>query len=126
MVKSILISCLWIESVDCDESDAGSSIVVTLPAQHFHHKEDVIKLAKGALLQAAENSSGIYVMGYQAKPFVTMPMGFAALCADVPAEHRACWSMLQTGFCHYGSRCHWEHPSFQRRVDVKIKLPDVP
>lgn len=125
-VKSILVSCLWIESVDCVENNAGFSIVVTMPARHFNRKEDVIKLAKAALLQASEQSSGIYMMGYQAQPFLTMPMGFAALFADVLDEHRACWGMLQTGFCHYGNRCHWEHPSINTKVDVKIKLPDIP
>lgn len=124
MFKTILATCLWIDSVDVEETSDGFCIAVTIPVQHFHHKESVDKLAKAALLQAAERSDSIYMLGYQAKPFVTMPMGFAALLAAVPDEHTACWGMLQSGFCHYGHRCRWQHPCDQRKVNVKLMLPN--
>lgn len=123
MFKTILATCLWIDSVDVKETIDGFCIVVTVPVQHFHNKDSVGKLAKAALLQAAERSDSICVLGYQAKPFVTMPLGFAALLAAVPDEHTACWGMLQSGFCHYGNRCRWQHPCDQRKVNVKLMLP---
>lgn len=127
VARATLVTCAWIQSLEIkNEGVAGWSVVARLLPQDLQHKDDVLRLAKAALIQAASSAKKVCMLGCCAKPFAPMPLGFAALFAGVPDGQRACWTLLQNGFCNYGSRCRWEHPVYQRQVYVKVMLPESP
>jgi hypothetical protein len=125
ITKATLFTCVWIQSLEVhDEGSAGWSIVARLLPRDFQYKEHVLTLAKGALTNATASVNKICMVGCRASPFVAMPLGFASLLVGVPGGRQTCWGLLQTGFCAYGDRCRREHPVYQRKVYVKVMLPD--
>jgi hypothetical protein len=74
----------------------------------------VAKKAKAALLEAAEWSHNVYVLGYEATPFEDSPYGpsFSTALVVAPSEWEcsACWDTYQQGVCPRGSTCKWQHP----------------
>lgn len=127
VAQTTIITCAWIQSLEIKyEGVAGWSVVARLLPQDLQHKDDVLRLAKAALMQAAGSATKVCMLGCCAKPFATMPLGFAVRFAGVPDGQKACWNLLQNGLCNYGSRCRWEHPVYQRTVYVKVMLPESP
>jgi hypothetical protein len=126
ITKGTLAACVWIQSLELqDEGKAGWSIVARMLPTDFPYKDHVLTLAKGALMHAAGSVTKVCIVGRHASPFVTMPLGVAALFAGVLDGQSTCWSLLQKGCCPYGDRCRWEHPVYRRKVYVKVMLPDV-
>lgn len=123
MVQAMLMSTLLVQSVEVKEHSDGWMVAATVLPEHFHAKEGMLTHAKNEIMKASESSNGVYVVGYAAMPFVASPMGFAVLLAGVPDEHKACWGVLQKGFCKFADRCQWVHPAYQRRIDVNVVLP---
>jgi hypothetical protein len=80
--------------------------------------------AKEAMLRRAEQSEGVYVVGYEAEPFAPSSMGIGCRgqLAIVRNEKSACWDFITKGLCHRGCACRWQHPSWQTSVEVTIKL----
>lgn len=74
---------------------------------------------EAALLRAAEESSNVYVVGYEAEPFqsLTLCNGFKARLAFVENDQTVCWDFVSKGFCKRGCKCRWQHPVWQVEVD---------
>mmetsp|Transcript_69275 Transcript_69275/g.150783 ORF Transcript_69275/g.150783 Transcript_69275/m.150783 type:complete len:254 (+) Transcript_69275:173-934(+) len=90
-------------------------------AQEFSHlAQSALELAKTAMLEAAEQSSETYIVGYAATPFTQKSngCGFEAQLALVSDETNACWDLLASGLCRRGCLCRWSHPAWQATVDV--------
>lgn len=120
--RSILLGLACISSVEATCAVCGWTVGAKIRKDDFHCKEMVLTKAKEAFLMAAEASESVYLLGYAARPFVSTPVGFSARFASVQNSHKACWGMLQTGFCQFGNNCHWQHPEHQATVSVLAML----
>mmetsp|Transcript_100134 Transcript_100134/g.238742 ORF Transcript_100134/g.238742 Transcript_100134/m.238742 type:complete len:235 (-) Transcript_100134:3-707(-) len=96
----------------------GYQVVVKLPRQSFEARAGFLRIAQESVLQAAENSSATYVLGYRASPFLETPLGFSALLCHVPDSSCACWDILQWGMCNFGDTCRWAHPTMRATLNV--------
>eukprot|EP00930_Biecheleria_cincta_P023747 TRINITY_DN17099_c0_g1_i1.p1 TRINITY_DN17099_c0_g1~~TRINITY_DN17099_c0_g1_i1.p1 ORF type:complete len:306 (+),score=38.56 TRINITY_DN17099_c0_g1_i1:117-920(+) len=103
-----------------NKSRFGWQIVVKLAMHEMHMKCRLLSLAKAAILSASERSSGTYVVGYRASPFMDSPLGFSALLAHMIRPAEACWDLLQHGFCYFEGSCRWQHPQYQATVNVMV------
>jgi len=117
-----LAGCSHIKCAKTTEGPRGWSIVAKIAAEDAHHKESALAAAREALLQAARQSSCVYVLGHRAQPFMSTPVGFASSLGAVADESKACWSMINQGFCRKGCACRWEHPACQTTVNVMVQV----
>lgn len=117
--KNLLVAYPYLSTVEVTEHSACWLIVVQYPPQYVAWQEEMLEFAKEALDRASQ-LDGIFLLGRQRQPFHTMPKGFAATLAVTSNKHNACWDMHKKGFCQYGTHCYWEHPSYQRKVYVKM------
>lgn len=92
---------------------------------------EVLQLAKDALLTFAATSQNTYVLGYEKTPFQDWTSegsprqcGFQAVIGIVPAEQEAtaCWDTYQKGFCPRRAQCRWCHPEDRDLVTVCCTL----
>jgi len=112
----------YIKCAKTTEGPRGWSIVAKIAAEDAHRKEAALAAAREALLQAARQSSCVYVLGHRAQPFLSTPVGFASSLGAVADESKACWSMINQGFCRKGCACRWEHPACQTTVNVMVQV----
>jgi len=98
----------------------GWQVVAKLPQELMAQKEQLLSAAKAALLRAAERSQSCYVVGYGRAPFVSSPLGFSALLANVDDSSKACWDLLQHGFCEYEGCCRRQHPATRATLNVMV------
>lgn len=98
----------------------GWQVVAKLPQEHMAQKDLLLSAAKLALLRAAEQSQGTYVLGYGRTPFVLSPLGFSALLGHVDNDSEACWDLLERGCCDYEGCCRWQHPSARATINVMV------
>lgn len=87
--------------------------------------DDILEVAKAALLSAADLSSNTYVLGYGGNPFVLQQHGFSASMGALRDESKACWETYRYGLCRRGCQCRWEHPPFVASVSVTVEVADV-
>lgn len=85
------------------------------------HKEYVMTLAKNAFYEVSNNSSSIYMLGYDAKPFIKKSDGFALMLANVRSDSRTCWSFYSCGVCKKEGCCQYEHPTCLMPVSVNVQ-----
>jgi len=105
-----------------DDTDGWSITVRPRVADDKGDTEQVIALAKEALLKAASSSSCVYVMGYRGpQAFIAQPLGFQATLGIMKNTRFACYHLFKKGFCGHGAACSKEHPSFQVPVRVLVE-----
>lgn len=111
--KSVEASGLW---------GKGVTIVGTMcPKDAIKGKAEVLKSMQQVLLQSAEKSKSIYVMGYELMPFTPTEHGFAAMLAGIRNTDFACGELLTQGFCQHGARCARQHPSCMVPIYIEIE-----
>lgn len=103
-----------------NKSRFGWQVVVKLAMHEMHMKDRLLSVAKAAVMSASERSSGTYVVGYRASPFMDSPLGFSALLAHMARPAEACWDLLQHGFCYFEGSCRWQHPQHQATLNVMV------
>eukprot|EP00930_Biecheleria_cincta_P074496 TRINITY_DN61706_c0_g1_i1.p1 TRINITY_DN61706_c0_g1~~TRINITY_DN61706_c0_g1_i1.p1 ORF type:complete len:292 (+),score=67.27 TRINITY_DN61706_c0_g1_i1:179-1054(+) len=84
--------------------------------------EGVLTMAKHSLLQWAETSSSIYVLGYCHRPFIPLPdgIGFVATMSVLEDTSCCCWDAYKWGYCKRGQQCRWQHP--RRLVPLSLRI----
>lgn len=96
----------------------------TMPGSRKARQTCAAAIAQAALLEAANRSQHVYVLGYEAKPFEDNPhgTGFSATLAVASAEWEAtaCWDTFQKGFCPRGSACRWHHPGREEIQPIRV------
>lgn len=118
-VKGVLEGCSdLVVGAEAGYSPQGWFVSASISPQNLHARERLLTRAKEAICGAQMRHSR--VMGCGAQPFQTTPLGFAARIGHVPDEEKACWNLIQHGFCRYGEFCHWQHPSVQTILSVKV------
>lgn len=113
-------SCDCLVATEAGYSSQGWFVSVSLSGQNLHMKEWLLTQAKQAICSAQLRHS--QVIGQCTQPFQQTPLGFAARLGSVPDEQKACWNLLKQGFCRYGDFCHWQHPSAQTVLSVKVNV----
>lgn len=84
------------------------------------YRSQLYMIAQRSLLEAAERSEKVFVIGYAENPFSPMPLGFGAALSEVEDLDTMCWSSYSRGFCENPSTCCKDHPT--RRVGVHVML----
>mmetsp|Transcript_90944 Transcript_90944/g.253053 ORF Transcript_90944/g.253053 Transcript_90944/m.253053 type:complete len:389 (+) Transcript_90944:96-1262(+) len=125
VAKAAITSTGYAQRVEVLEGALGLSLIAHMREQELHGKEQLLGLAKEALLQAAAESASVYVLGYGWRPYVATPMGFCAVLAGVRDPAKACWGLLKSGTCRDGGCCRWEHPVCKITINVMIKLVEA-
>lgn len=83
---------------------------------------------KMALLDAANESTNTYIMGYLKTPFSNVGAnGFSGKIGSVSAmqEDTTCWDSYQKGFCPRQSTCRWCHPADHDLVKIVVMLNET-
>jgi len=113
-------SCDCLAAAEAGYSPQGWFVSVSLSGQNLHMKEWLLTQAKQAIYNAHLRHSQL--IGQCTQPFQLTPLGFAARLGSAPDEHKACWNLFKQGFCQYGDFCHWQHPSAQTVLSVKVNV----
>jgi len=119
----------YIRDVEISE-DGGSWSVIIQPnviEENSWQTEALIILAKKALLEAATNSTCIYVMGYRgSQPFSMRAQGFQATLGAMQDAATTCWHIFKKGFCRHGDMCCKQHPIVQAPVHFLVEGVQLP
>lgn len=109
-----------VESAEVQEVGNGWSLTCAVLPSNMQHFQETVDLVGKALLEAAEGSENVYVVGYEKMPFIGFVdrQGFSAQLALVRDEAAACWDLLAGGYCRRGTACRWQHPSWQVNIEV--------
>jgi hypothetical protein len=84
-------------------------------------RQQLFAHAKQSLLQAAERSEKVLVLGYASNAFSPMPLGFGAALAEMQDPATACWGSFAHGFCDRPSTCCKAHPRNRTGIHVMLK-----
>lgn len=124
-----------VDDVDFGEGEGswGKGLVVkgrmSAKVENFDEKKKAILAeVKETILQSADVSKSIYVMGYALMPFTETENGFSAMLGGVGAyfgqtkyEEGYCWDMITKGFCCDEGMCCREHPATMLPIYVEIR-----
>mmetsp|Transcript_56466 Transcript_56466/g.104553 ORF Transcript_56466/g.104553 Transcript_56466/m.104553 type:complete len:300 (+) Transcript_56466:253-1152(+) len=108
--------------VEMNAGTNGWSVVAWVLPQFLCFVDIILTEAKNALLQGAAESKSIFVIGYDAWPFLQTPYGFSAVLGAMEDERQACWDFFSTGTCSRQGKCRWRHPVCKRPVEVEVRL----
>jgi hypothetical protein len=114
-----------ISRVDCRKDAAGWVVTAHVDSLGFYNFEYLQTVAQNSLLQEAEESECIYLLGSRRVPFQRTPMGFFASLGSMRSTKKACWDVYNTGVCPRGCQCLWEHPAYVSTVDVTIDFSEA-
>jgi len=109
-----------------DKDYQGWTIELTAKKDLAIDKEDVLSLAKNALLGAIGNSKVLYIIGCSAKPFMRKSRGFVTILGNMQDQSRACWNLYSKGACNSGCECCYVHPECMIPVNVVVKEMSFP
>lgn len=110
-------------AVSCEiVSDKNGGFEILAIATQDQALEGVLTMAKHTLLQWAESSSSIYVLGYCHRPFVPLldGIGFVATMSLMEDTSCCCWDAYKWGYCKRGQQCRWQHP--RRLVPLSLRI----
>jgi hypothetical protein len=121
-VVKLLQSSSLTSKVEVCETSQDCSIVVQTDGGDDCLAEQVLTLAKEALLQATSHSKSVYVMGYcSPNPFTPLSQGFEATLGSMDNAGQACWHLYKKGFCRHDSACNKHHPAHKVPVRVLVE-----
>uniref|UniRef100_A0A7S2PKF9 C3H1-type domain-containing protein n=1 Tax=Zooxanthella nutricula TaxID=1333877 RepID=A0A7S2PKF9_9DINO len=83
--------------------------------------EQLLSIARKALLAEAGELRGVCLIGYAAEPFIRMPLGFGCAVASVPSGATICKDHFANGFCSKPGTCSAQHPTDQVGISVMLK-----
>jgi len=102
------------------ESGGSWSVTGYFTQDNFTQAGRALMLAQQAMLEAAGDSSSVYVLGYETQAFTLNRLGngFIGSLAFVQDEKAVCWDLLSRGSCFRGCNCRWQHPEWRPTVEV--------
>lgn len=128
-VNHLLIAAPGVTGVEVDVGRRGTLATISIELDSSScpstRRDQIVRLAKSLLLDSAETSQSVYVLGYDAVPFQDVSESvFAATLASMPygCESIACWETYQTGTCPRGKTCKWRHPGKQELKPVRVEV----
>jgi len=127
-VKAALASCQYVcgpapdYGVEVKLDPEGWCITTHVHPAAVPRTEQILSIAKEALLCAATQSETVYVLGYSARPFQATPWGFIARMGDLQGNwHHACKDIFRQGYCPRGEKCYYGHPGSQATVNFMVQ-----
>jgi hypothetical protein len=113
--------------VECNKNKDGQgwTVIARSNMDAYYQFERLQTIAKEALLQAAEETPSLYIMGHRRLPFQPTPMGFYANLGTMTNTKKACWDVYSKGFCPRSCTCTWEHPIQMMTVNVMIDFTEA-
>jgi hypothetical protein len=127
--QQALTSSGVMQKVERIEGVTEWSLIGSFQSVNLQQCQHSLEAVKAAILYAAEQSSDVYVVGYEVEPFTPLCgpyLGFRTQLALVQDESSACWDLLTKGLCNRGCKCRWQHPSWQVSIDVVLKqIPPI-
>lgn len=113
----------------CRAMTAGT--LATLYIRMFQNAEEdsvrIAAIAKASLLEAAARSQRVYVLGYEATPFVddALDVGFSGTLAIASWQDSTCWETFQWGYCPRGCTCRWQHPARHEIQPIRVIIDKI-
>jgi len=110
-------------ATDVNEHASGWTLHGYVQPELMYQSQNGLSLVQDSMMQAAQNSENVYLVGYEAEPFQPMQqgeMGFTAKLVIVADESSACWDHVGKGFCRRGCACRWMHPQWE--VDISVQM----
>lgn len=103
-----------------------ATLSIRMVQKSYEDSIRITAIAKAALLEAAARSQNVYVLGYEAIPFVDKPTGtgFSGTLAIASGQH-CCWDTYQNGFCRRGQKCKWRHPGRHEIQPIQVVAHQV-
>lgn len=93
-----------------------------MSAKGVLQKDQVLAFARKALLDTADPSKSIYIIGFRSKSaFISTESGFDLTYGAMRDANAACWQLFKKGFCRYGDTCRREHSVWEMPVRVLIE-----
>jgi len=107
---------------------AGTLATLSIRIVQKSHEDSirVVAIAKAVLLEAAARSQCVYVLGYEAVPFVDNAegTGFSGTLV-IASGQRCCWDTYQNGLCRRGQKCKWRHPGRHEIQPIQVVAHQV-
>jgi hypothetical protein len=113
-----------VSHVECRQHGAEWTVLAKTKIAGLCQFERIQTVAKRTVLQAAEASQCLYVLGYRGLPFQPTPGGFTVSLASMTNSKNACWDVYKKGFCPRGCACTWEHPGLVQNVTLTIEFTE--
>lgn len=120
MVTSMLTSTASAQAFN-DQDGQGWRVEVTLRPEDLLYKEHFLAVAKNALIESAQSSSSVYIMGSGAKPFISTSQGFTTMLGEMTDRSQACWDVYMHGCCWRNNACRWKHPQCLMPLNIVLK-----
>jgi len=123
--KVALLASPHVTAAEVSEGPPGATTTIVIEVLPEAKPQEILSLAKGALLDAAACSKNTYVMGYNKKPFTDISDdGFKASIVVDPGQTDVCWDLYQFGFCSCSRKAmaRWYHPSEQDSMMLRVNL----
>jgi len=118
--QEALAALIFVQSVELVAQKSSLSLDARMRPEYSEKKEQALSKAKQALLDAAEQSQGVYVLGYRSKPFLATPDGFFVILGVMTCSKDACWDTFCYGCCRNEGACTLQHPVYQVPVYVNL------
>lgn len=129
--RVVLAQCEFITGLRSSEGEQGCMLSGAFHARHLEAVHAAFLHAMQVIVEAADESADVYVMGYDNKPWAPSKspvlhrgLGVTAKLAVVTNEHAACWDLLGHGSCKYGAACRWTHPIWQVPVNIILNITE--
>lgn len=121
--KKIMQDSEHVKCVQVDDTNGWTFILQPrYTAEGGQQTEQLIAIAREALLEATSKSKCIYVQGYAGpNPFTMKPQGFETTLAAMENARNACYHVFKKGFCRHGDECTKQHPVCKETVQVIVE-----
>lgn len=107
-------------NVSVTQQPDGWTIAAVLKSDDAWQVKKLLEVAQASLINTSEISQRVLVVS--CKPLAPHENGFRAVLGLVDDRSKACWDIFSSTGCLRGSRCHWQHPRFMRRLDVAVNF----
>lgn len=121
-VKQAMECCTFVHGVEVLMEKNTLTIDAYSRPEYFECMGQALSKAKQALLDSAEKSQNVYVMGYCSSPFMRTPSGFFARLGFMSCAREACWETFYYGCCGNIDTCKRQHPFLQMHVYINVKF----
>lgn len=125
-IEIALLATAGHESVQVrlQKESSGYVVTVLIRGGSTDLRDALLSKAQEALFNAAEQSTVVYVLGYQGQACEPLPQGFQATLAEMRDEQKACWDYFSYRECVQGCACRWQHPAVTADITVLAKFAD--
>jgi hypothetical protein len=119
-IEIAALSSEWDVEVSITKSSNGFNVAVMMEDEDVAHWDELAAEVKETLLQGAQESTNLYVLGYANNAFQSTTRGFVATLGEMQDPAWACWDIYAMGCCQYGNACDRQHPPSVATLVVQL------